>query len=158
MEILGIRDIKSPLGSSNKLFFEQIGIHWKVLVIYFITNVFKNTDSLMGIKVISLIYVCLIIKWLILSSYTSFLSVTFLLVVLLLSAFPFSNWFMWLCITRLLFSPECTAIFFTCVFAFGYHFLGFFGGENRVWMQGLNFNGVHLSIPSIMVCAPRCFL
>ena len=111
----------------------------------------------MGIKVISLIYVCLIIKWLILSSYTSFLSVTFLLVVLLLSAFPFSNWFMWLCITRLLFSPECTAMFFTCVFAFGYHFLGFFGGENRVWMQGLNFNGVHLSIPSIMVCAPRCF-
>ena len=51
MEILGIRDIKSPLGSSNKFFFEQIGIHWKVLVIYFITNVFKNTDSLMGIVI-----------------------------------------------------------------------------------------------------------
>lgn len=130
MEILGIRDIKSPLGSSNKLFFGQIDIHWKVLVIYFITNVFKNTDSLMGIKVISLIHVCLIIKWLILSSYTSFLSVKFLLVVLLLSSFPFHNWSMWLCITRLLFSPECTAIFFTCVFAFGsfLFFLGFWGG------------------------------
>ena len=35
-------------------------------------------------------------------------------------------------------------------------FFRFFGG-NRVWTQGLNFSGVHLSIPSIMVCAPRCF-
>jgi len=89
-----------------------------------------NELNWMGIKVISLIHVCLIIKWLILSSYTSFLSVKFLLVVLLLSSFPFPNWSMWLCITRLLFSPECTAIFFTCVFAFGsfLFFLGFLGG------------------------------
>ena len=57
MEILGIRDIKSPLGSSNKFSFEQICIHWKVLVTYFITNVSKNTDSLMGMNVISLIHV-----------------------------------------------------------------------------------------------------
>ena len=91
MEILGIRDIKSPLGSSNKFSFEQICIHWKVLVIYFITNVSKNTDSLMGMKVISLIHVCLIIKWLILSSCTSFLSGKFLFVAFLLSSLAFSN-------------------------------------------------------------------
>lgn len=127
MEILGVRYIKSPLGSSNKFSFEQIGIPWKVLVIYFITSVFKNTDSLVGIKLISLIHVCLIIKWSILSSYTSFL-------------LNFCLWyFSWVpslflihaTLTRLLFSPECTAISFTCVFCFRYLFLGFFGGTGH---------------------------
>ena len=162
MEILGIRDIKSPLGSSNKFSFEQICIHWKVLVIYFITNVSKNTDSLMGMKVILLIHVCLIIKWLILSSCisffflfscTSFLSVKFLFVAFLLNSLAFSNWFMWLYITRLLFLPECTAITFTCVFFFWIYFLGFRG--DRVWKQVFNCNVAHLSIPSVMVCAPQ---
>ena len=129
MEILVIRDIKSPLGSSNKFSFEQICIHWKVLVTYFITSVSKNTDSLMGMKVISLIHVCLIIKWLILPSCTSFLSVKFLFVAFLLNSLAFSNWFTWLYITRLLFLPECTAISFTCVFFFWIYFFSFLGGQ-----------------------------